>query len=271
MQAEPIFPDLNVGPKDYKDLSATQLLVTKIFPTIQGEGPFAGRRCVFIRLAGCNLGGKGVNGPGCSFCDTDFRFAFGSVMSFEFLVKEIKLIHPTPEGKPRLIVITGGEPMIQPNLSYFFRTAPIGWDFQIESNGRQILDDFPNSPVLHPYLVVSPKISESTHSPNPIYPMLKMNVFERADCLKFVVSADPESIYYDIPKWADKFSGPIYVSPMAVYREGVTSPNKAVVSIWDQDVFDQKACARNHARAAELAMERGFIMTVQMHLYASVE
>jgi 7-carboxy-7-deazaguanine synthase len=39
--------------------------VVDIFPTIQGEGPNAGRPAVFVRLWGCNLT--------CSFCDTDFE------------------------------------------------------------------------------------------------------------------------------------------------------------------------------------------------------
>lgn len=38
------------------------LQVQDVFYTIQGEGPFAGRTAVFIRLTGCNLR--------CWFCDT---------------------------------------------------------------------------------------------------------------------------------------------------------------------------------------------------------
>jgi len=41
------------------------LEVQDIFSTIQGEGPFAGKPAVFLRLAGCNLR--------CFFCDTDFE------------------------------------------------------------------------------------------------------------------------------------------------------------------------------------------------------
>ena len=39
------------------------LQVHSIFKTIQGEGPFCGTPCVFVRLAGCNLQ--------CPACDTD--------------------------------------------------------------------------------------------------------------------------------------------------------------------------------------------------------
>jgi organic radical activating enzyme len=40
-----------------------QVVVSEIFSSIQGEGYLAGRRQIFIRLAGCNLD--------CSYCDTD--------------------------------------------------------------------------------------------------------------------------------------------------------------------------------------------------------
>ena len=41
------------------------LVVAEVFgPTVQGEGPSAGRRASFIRLGGCNLH--------CDWCDTKF-------------------------------------------------------------------------------------------------------------------------------------------------------------------------------------------------------
>ena len=47
-----------------KDLIGNSLEVVDLWQTIQGEGPFAGMRAIFIRLAGCNLQ--------CPFCDTDY-------------------------------------------------------------------------------------------------------------------------------------------------------------------------------------------------------
>jgi organic radical activating enzyme len=61
----PIFPDINVGPAAYSHLAEDgKLLVSNIFYTFQGEGPYAGQPAVFIRLAGCNLGDK----ISCNFC-----------------------------------------------------------------------------------------------------------------------------------------------------------------------------------------------------------
>src|SRR3546814_18931529 len=49
--------------------------VKEIFLTLQGEGMQAGRRAVFLRLAGCNLWTgreKDHATADCTFCDTDF-------------------------------------------------------------------------------------------------------------------------------------------------------------------------------------------------------
>ena len=98
--------------------------VQEIFPTIQGEGPFAGVPSVFIRLAGCNLS------EGCRLCDTDYtsRRKFYKV---EDIVATVGLFR-----KSGLVVITGGEPLRQP-LGRLVRklTQLRGYQVQIETNG----------------------------------------------------------------------------------------------------------------------------------------
>lgn len=263
----PIFPDRPVSSNDYdKDMG---LLVTKIFPTIQGEGPFSGVRCVFVRLAGCNLGGKGINGPGCSFCDTDFRFANGKYMKLEEVIDEIDRLHPGPlfaQERP-LVVITGGEPMLQERLADLLWYAK--YQFQIESNGRRLVPGYPTKYPYRPTLVVSPKITELARVGTIDYPKLNHAVEDQLDYLKFVVHADPNNPYHNVPEWANKY--PTYVSPMAMYKPGITSPNKAVISMWDEGIFDKEATRRNYEYAGELAMKRGFILSLQSHLFISKE
>ncbi len=266
----PIFPDRTVRASDYKQFG-DDLYVTKIFATIQGEGPFAGRRCVFVRLAGCNLGGKGLDGPGCSFCDTDFRFANGQRMSIDEVYNQIEQMYP--DSPDRLVVVTGGEPMLQENLTKFLEGGRLrpGAPFQIESNGTA-LQSIPGETTL----VVSPKVVESVNRVDQKYMTPPSKVLDRTDYFKFVVSADEASPYHDLPDWLFKLIAEgfppcdVYVSPMAVYQPGMVSPNNQAPSIWSL-YFDQRQCARNHAYAAELAMRYGYTVTVQMHLYCAVE
>ena len=273
MNINPIFADKNVRPADYDFLNSDELLITKIFPAVQGEGPFAGRRCVFVRLAGCNLGGKGIHGPGCDFCDTNFLFDQGKRMSFLRIFEKVSSLYPgkihmLPKEK-KLIIITGGEPMLQGNLPAFLRQGiATGFHFQIESNGTRLLDIPPNNT----YLVVSPKIPLTPDQKNVTYAEIPARIQERADCLKFIVSADEHNPYHNIPGYALKYAAlrqrPVYVSPMAVYKD---KPRCEPSSIWDPVVYNHEACARNHAYAAELAMSHGFRLSMQMHLFCNVE
>jgi 7-carboxy-7-deazaguanine synthase len=76
------------------------LLVHEIFASIQGESTFAGLRCAFIRLTGCNLR--------CIYCDTPQALRGGTRMSrAEVLARALALDTP-------LVELTGGEPLLQP-------------------------------------------------------------------------------------------------------------------------------------------------------------
>ena len=161
--------------------------------------------------------------------------------------------------------------MLQENLSYLLHYDK--FFYQIESNGTMILEDM--DPNVH--LVVSPKIPVSEkvsyhYNEIPLYRIPPTSVWSRANSWKFVVSADEKSPYHNLPAWLHTHDCPeVYVSPMAIYREGVTSPNKAVVSMWDQNVFDHDACRRNAAYAAQLCQAHGYHLSLQTHLFTSIE
>ena len=92
------------------------LRVNEIFgPTIQGEGPSAGKPAVFLRLAGCNLD--------CAWCDTPYSWDWKrhdrkqeekhlSVGQVAEQLGKLLGAHTVPEPAP-LLVVSGGEPLIQ--------------------------------------------------------------------------------------------------------------------------------------------------------------
>lgn len=87
------------------DASGDSLRVHSVFKTIQGEGPLAGRRCIFIRLAGCNLR--------CHFCDTEFDKGWDAPQRIESILEAVKTAAGPEDNGHELIVITGGEPLLQ--------------------------------------------------------------------------------------------------------------------------------------------------------------
>jgi 7-carboxy-7-deazaguanine synthase len=197
-----------VGRKFFQENApnGASLFVTSAFMTLQGEGPFRGEPAFFLRLAKCNLA--------CSFCDT--YFDDGEWYNYDELDDKIywtidKYYDGDPprwarrwfsEPRKMVLVITGGEPMLQPNLSMFLITQLDHFEeVQIESNGTQ-WQPLPTGVTL----VVSPKCLEINqvkvlgsgmdrmHPWRYLEPNTK--VMERADCLKFVMCAPrPHDLY----------------------------------------------------------------------------
>ena len=113
--------------------------VKEIFLTLQGEGMQAGRRAVFLRLAGCNLWtGREADraGAACNFCDTDFvgmdgenggRYEAGPLADTVAALWR--------EGPRPLVVVTGGEPMLQLDTDLIEALHARGFEIAVETNG----------------------------------------------------------------------------------------------------------------------------------------
>src|SRR5690348_10618105 len=93
--------------------------VKECFLTLQGEGVQAGSRAVFLRFAGCNLwSGREQDRAAaeCRFCDTDFvgtdGEGGGKFASADQLADHVER-QWGPGEERRLVVATGGEPMLQ--------------------------------------------------------------------------------------------------------------------------------------------------------------
>src|SRR4029077_5706785 len=98
--------------------------VKEIFYSLQGEGANVGRPAVFCRFAGCNLWSGHEQDRGtavCQFCDTDFVGTDGTLGgkfdNEEALADGIVRADPADRTGPRFVVLTGGEPLLQVDIS----------------------------------------------------------------------------------------------------------------------------------------------------------
>lgn len=115
--------------------------VKETFLTLQGEGAQSGSRAVFLRFAGCNLwSGREQDRASaqCNFCDTDFVGTDGpdggKFADAEALAGQVETLWG--DGRDgRLVVITGGEPMLQLDRALVDALHARGFRVAVESNG----------------------------------------------------------------------------------------------------------------------------------------
>jgi 7-carboxy-7-deazaguanine synthase len=115
--------------------------VKECFLTLQGEGMQAGSRAVFLRFAGCNLwSGREADRPTaqCNFCDTDFVGTDGpgggKFADAVGLADQVDKLWGDGTLN-RLVVITGGEPMLQLDRALIDALHERGFRVAVESNG----------------------------------------------------------------------------------------------------------------------------------------
>ena len=115
--------------------------VKECFLTLQGEGVQSGSRAVFLRFAGCNLwSGREQDRAAaqCTFCDTDFvgtdGVGGGKFADADSLAEQVLATWGLEDG-PRLVVITGGEPMLQLDAALIDALHDRGFRIAVESNG----------------------------------------------------------------------------------------------------------------------------------------
>ena len=115
--------------------------VKEIFLTLQGEGGQAGRPAVFCRFAGCNLwSGREQDRAAavCTFCDTDFVGTDGEgggrFETPEALAQAVAAAW-TGGASDRLVVITGGEPLLQLDDPLIGALHALGFSIAVETNG----------------------------------------------------------------------------------------------------------------------------------------
>lgn len=224
-----------------------ELDVHSIFPTIQGEGPFAGRPAIFIRLAGCNLK--------CPMCDTDYTSG-RETLTLEQITETVAAYRATGTATThmkQLIVITGGEPFRQPIEQLCQLLTEDGYIIQIETNGTAYQSFSDELRWQRPVVVCSPKTGK-------IHPKLVPYI----DYLKYVVE--------------DGFVDPVDGLPLRALRqheEHVTAkPPKGfsgTIYVQPIDIGNEKENKRHLKAAIRSCMEFGYTLCLQVHKIIEME
>lgn len=241
------------------------LKIVSLFPTIQGEGPFAGMPAIFVRFAGCNLR--------CFFCDTDFE-SNPRELSISDLEQSITEMSCNVAAK--LVVLTGGEPLAQPIGPLCARLIRKGLRVQIETAGtiwQTGLEQLPREALT---IVCSPK----TLSVHPQVALLCEN-------WKYIIRAGETSCEDGLPKFSTQREG----IPARLYRPpanvdggklipgtGLTVPHRND-TVWlqpcDERGFgDDNEYSRTRANIEEcvkIALKHGHRISFQLHKVLGVE
>jgi 7-carboxy-7-deazaguanine synthase len=147
------------------------LYLIEIYKSVQGESSHAGRPCIFVRLAGCNLR--------CSWCDSEYTFTGGYKLSEDEVVAEIEKLAPV-----RLIEFTGGEPLLQERelIPLMERLLAQGYELMIETSGERPVENVPKA--VHKIIDVKcPGSAESSR-----FRMTNLASLTERDELKFVIT-----------------------------------------------------------------------------------
>ncbi len=206
--------------------------ISEIFYSVQGEGSLLGVPSVFVRTSGCNLR--------CRWCDTPYTswHPEGNTLSMAEVVQSVREYGCTH------VVVTGGEPMIVPEMPAFTEALRAeGMHITIETAGTV------DGPVGCDLMSISPKLSNSVphdiengqwaarHDRLRLQPdVLKRLVARYPYQLKFVVTA-PE----DLPEIEEIVRVTGAPAPQVILMpEGIEPQVLAERSRWLVEICKQK-------------------------------
>lgn len=149
----------------------TELRITEIFYSLQGETNTVGIPTVFIRLTGCPLR--------CVYCDSSYAFTGGKKMTIADIINEVGQYHC------QYITVTGGEPLAQAGcLELMKQLADLGYNLSLETSGALDVSKVDKRVVK----VIDLKTPDSGEETKNRYQNL--NHITVKDQLKFVISSD---------------------------------------------------------------------------------
>ena len=178
---------------------SSELRLTEIFYSLQGEARSVGVPTVFIRLTGCPLR--------CQYCDTTYSFTGGEKYSLEQILAQVA------SYGARYVCVTGGEPLAQPNcLLLLTALCDAGYQVSLETSGALDVSqvDVRVSKVLD---LKTPDSGESHRNLYDNVPYLTLN-----DQIKFVICSKRDydwarfklDEYQLIPRVSDVLFSPSY-------------------------------------------------------------
>ena len=166
----------------------TQLPVMESFYTIQGEGFYQGRAAYFIRLGGCDVG--------CVWCDVKESWDASAHPKKDIL----DLVLEVKKTAAKMVVITGGEPLLHDLYMLTEKLQAAGLETNIETSGSSPLSGSWN------WICLSPKkFKAPLPEVVPFANELKIIVFNKTDFKwgeEFAAQVSPECKLYLQPEWS---------------------------------------------------------------------
>ena len=165
----------------------TSLPVMESFYTIQGEGFHQGRAAYFIRLGGCDVG--------CVWCDVKESWDAGK----HSLITVEKLVENVQHTPAKLVVITGGEPLMHDLDFLTQQLQQAGFETNIETSGSSPLSGSWN------WICLSPKkFKAPLQEVVPFASELKIIIFNKTDfkwAEEYAAQVAPACKLYLQPEW----------------------------------------------------------------------
>lgn len=176
---------VDIAPMHFADTGS--LPVMEKFYTLQGEGYHQGKAAYFIRLGGCDVG--------CVWCDVkeSWDAAMHPKNEIDILVDEAS------QYPGRLVVITGGEPLLHDLSTLTAKLRAAGFQTNIETSGSSTLTG------TWDWICLSPKkFKVPLPGILPLANELKIIVFNASDFVwaeKYAALVDPRCKLYLQPEW----------------------------------------------------------------------
>jgi len=201
--------------------------IIEIFYSLQGEGFLAGVPSVFVRLAGCPLR--------CRWCDT--KYAWDKEAGRRYSTDEI--FRTVQKWPCRFVVITGGEPMVDPDLPKLVRELKAtGKHITIETAGIAYIPD-----MLCDLMSISPKLSNSVPDEAKLAAIHRNSKLDLAVLgalidnynyqLKFVIDAEADlpEIEETLKKLGNADREKIMLMPQAATRDELLATSPMVADL----------------------------------------